>query len=81
MMGDTVNAAVARAAVAPAPAPAIKKWTENPNLGNFNPGTKSGSKIFKMKSKGLSDDRKLTLDKKDAQAFKCLLEAKSPTFG
>lgn len=80
-MGDAANAAVARAAVAPAPAPAIEKWTENPNLGNFNPGTKSGSEIFKMKSKGLSDDKRLTLDKKDAQTFKRLLEAKSPTLG
>ena len=66
--------------VAPAPAP-VKKWTENPNQGNFNPGTKLGSDTFKLKTKCLSDDKRLALDKKDAQIFKRLLEAKSPTFG
>jgi hypothetical protein len=34
-----------------------------------------------LKTKGLSDDKRLALDKKDAQIFKRLLEAKSPTFG
>ena len=69
-------------ALAPAVAPApVETWTENPNQGNFNPGTKLGSDIFKLKTKGLSDDRRLSLEKKDSQIFKRLLEAKSPTFG
>ena len=27
----------------------IKIWTENPNQGKFNPGTKAGEAIFKLK--------------------------------
>ena len=78
--GAPAGGAPAPPIAAPAPAP-VEKWTENPNQGNFNPGTKLGSDIFKMKTKGLSDDKRLALDKKDSQIFKRLLEAKSPTFG
>ena len=56
-------------------------WTENPNQGNFNPGTKSGSEIFKLKMKGLSEKERLSLDRKDAQTFWRLLKAKEPTLG
>ena len=69
----------AGAGAPPAPAPEI--WTENPIQGNFNPGTKSGAEIFKLKSQGLPQDKRLSLDKKDAPTFRRLLEAKEPTFG
>ena len=70
------------AATAPAVPPApVEIWTKNPNQGNFNPGTKSRSDIFKIKTKGLPEDKRLSLDKKDAQIFKRLLEAKESVFG
>ena len=59
----------------------VEIWTENPNQGNSNPGTKSGSEIFKLKTKGLSEKERLSLDRKDAQTFRRLLEAKEPTLG
>ncbi len=68
--------------VAPIPAPAPAEiWTENPNQGNFNPGTKAGSDMFKLKSKGLPEDKRLKLSRADAQKFKRLLEAKETSFG
>ena len=40
----------------------VEIWTENPNQGKFNPGTKAGEAIFKLKSSsGLEDNKKLTL--------------------
>ena len=56
-------------------------WTENPTQGDFNPGTKSGEAIFKMKTKGLPDDKRINFDKKNAPQFRRLLQAKGPTFG
>ena len=32
-------------------------WSENPNQGDFNPGTKVGRDIFEKKTKGLPDDK------------------------
>ena len=39
--------------VALPPALAADSWADNPNVGNFNPGTKSGQEIFEKKTKGL----------------------------
>ena len=64
----------AGAGAPPAPAPEI--WTENPIQGNFNPGTKSGAEIFKLKTQGLPQDKWLSLGKKDALSFRLFLEAK-----
>ncbi len=75
-MADQGQAPVAP--VAPAP---VKVWTENPNQGNFNPCTKHGEEIFKMKTKGLPNYKQLALQWDNAQTFFCILEAKDSTFG
>jgi hypothetical protein len=51
------NAAPAGAATAQA-----EVWTENPNQGKFNPGTKAGEAVFKLKTKGLPEDKRLPLN-------------------
>ena len=56
-------------------------WTENPTQGDFNPGTKAGEAIFKLKSKGPSDDKRIGFERKNAQQFRRLLQAKESTFG
>ena len=56
-------------------------WTENPNHGNFNPGTIAGNKIFQIKTKGLEHDKRLSFEGKNAPIFRRLLEAKEPEFG
>ena len=56
-------------------------WTENPTQGDFNPGTKSGEAIFKLKAKGLPDDKRITLERKNAPQFCRILQAKASTFG
>ena len=56
-------------------------WTENPNLGDFNPGTASGTKIFNSKIKSVDTKDRLSLSKSDAPKFKTLLMAKSAQFG
>ncbi len=70
-------AGAASAALAPAPAvapiPAVAAaapvvvWVKNPTQGNFNPGTKSGKLIFKLKTAGLPDGNHISLDRKNAQ--------------
>ena len=64
----------------PVAAPA-EVWTENPHQGNFNPGTKSGEVIFKMKTKGLADDNKIEMIPDNAAQFRRLLQAKAASFG
>ena len=56
-------------------------WTANPLLGNFNPGTPAGAKIFQEKIKGLPDDKRLPYSRKEAHTFRALVEAKEPSFG
>ena len=52
-----------------APVP-VEIWTENPNQGKFNPGTKAGEAIFKLKSSsGLEENKKLTLAWSNAPEF------------
>ena len=41
----------------------------NPFIGDFNPGTVQGQKLFEKKTKGVSDDNCLGLTKKDGPAF------------
>ena len=36
------------------PAPAANSWVDNPNVGRFNPGKKSGQEIYEKKTKGLN---------------------------
>ena len=60
------------------PALAADSWVDNPNVGNFNPGTKSGQAIIEKKTNGLNEENRLTATKKDAQAIGHLLENKSP---
>ena len=58
----------------------VETWTENPAQGTFNPGTKEGASIFKLKSK--SDlEKKLELVKASASEFRRALQAKESTFG
>ena len=56
-------------------------WTANPNLGNFNPGTAIGAKIFERKTKGLPEDKSLPLTRKSALAFRMIVESNAGTFG
>ena len=63
------------------PAPAADSWVDNTNVGNFNPGTKSGQAIFENKTKGLKEDNRLTATKKDAQAISLFLENRAPALG
>ena len=74
------DASAAGSAAAPQPASA-EVWTENPMQGKFNPGTKSGEAIFKLKTKGLPEGKRISLDPQYAQQFRRLLQAKSATFG
>ena len=63
------------------PAPATDSWVNNPNVGNFNPGTKSGQAIFENNTKGLKEYKRLTATNKDAQAIRCFLEDRAPDLG
>ena len=56
------------------PALEADSWVDNPNFGNFNPGTKAGQVIFENKTKGLKEENCLTATKKDDQAICCFLE-------
>ncbi len=56
-------------------------WTENPTQGDFNPGTKSGEAIFKLKTKGLPKDKRISLEWKNSAQFLHILQAKASTFG
>ena len=62
------------------PSPA-EVWTANPNLGDFNPGTAAGAKIFEKKTKGLPLEKRLPLTRQSAEEFRTLVEANAGTFG
>ena len=66
------------APVAPDP---VEVWTENPNQRKFNPGTKHGEAIFKIKTKRLSEDKQLALWRENAQTFFWILETTESDFG
>ena len=55
-------------------------WSENPAVGTFNPGTKEGATIFKLKTKN-EHEKKIELVKGNAQLFRRLIQAKEPSFG
>ena len=38
------------------PDPTADSWVDNPDVGNFNPGTKAGQAILEKKTKGLKED-------------------------
>ena len=42
---------------APVAQPPPEVWSENPNQGNFNPGTKEGAAIYKLKTKSDTENR------------------------
>ena len=63
------------------PSPAANSWVDNPNVGNFNQGTKLGQEIFENKTKCLKEENHLTATKKDAQAIYRFLENKTPALG
>ena len=44
-------------------APAANIWVDNPNVGNFNPGTKAGQAIFEKIPKGLKEENRPTAKK------------------
>ena len=73
--------AVAPVIAAAPPAPVTITWTENPNIGKFNPGTKAGQAIFERKTKSLPADKRLSLARKDAPTLKRLLDVKANEFG
>ena len=63
------------------PAPAAEIWVDNPSVGNFNTGTKSGQAIFEKKTIDLKEENCLTATKKDYQAIRRFLYNKSPALG
>ena len=65
---------------APVAQPPPEVWSENPNQGNFNPGTKEGAAIYKLKTKSDTENR-LELRQASVQEFRRLLQAKEATFG
>ena len=69
-----------RPTMAAAPAP-TEIWKANPHLGDFNPGTNTGAKIFEAKTKGLPQDKRLPYSRKESQTFRLLLQGKASTFG
>ena len=71
-----MTAAIQVAASVP-PAPEAESWIDNPNVGHFNPGTKSRQEIFENNTKGLKEYKRLTATDKDAQAIRHLLENKA----
>ena len=60
---------------------ATENFQINPFHGDFNPGTVHGQKIFEQKTKGLPENERLTLTKKDGPNFRRLVESKSGEFG
>ena len=62
-------------------APAADSWVDNPNVGNFNPGTKAGQEIFEKKTQGLKEKNRLKATNKDAQAIRRFLENKASDLG
>ena len=63
------------------PAPVAYSWDDNPNVGNFNPVTKSGHAIFENNTNGLMEENRLTATMRDAQTIFSFLEIKSPSLG
>ncbi len=57
------------------------EWKVNPHHGNINPGTKQGQAIFEAKTRGLPEDKRLDLSKKDAPAFRQYIKAREKDFG
>ena len=59
---------------------AADSWVDNPNVGNFNPGKKSGQSIFANKINCLMVDNRLSATKVD-QAICIFLENRVPKLG
>ena len=60
---------------------ATEVFVDNPNHGHFNPGTESGCKIFKKKTKGLPDDKRIRMRKDEAPKLRRYLETKTNDWG
>ena len=74
-------ATISRSTVHPQVTMATENFQINPFHGDFNPGTVHGQKIFERKTKGLPENERLTLTKKDGPNFRRLVESKSGEFG
>lgn len=58
-----------------------ESFVENPNQGDFNPGTKVGRDTFEKKTKGLEESKRLEMSKKYAPTLRRLLDSKASDFG
>ena len=63
------------------PALAQDSWVDNPNVGNFNTGTKEGHPIFEKRKTFPKEENRLTTTKEDAQAIRRFLENKALALG
>ena len=73
------------AGAAPVNVPAVNNsvtvWSSNPNVGNYNPGTRNGQEIFRNKTKGLPEEKKFQVISTDAGAMKQFFIGKSTSLG
>ena len=63
------------------PAPAWDSCVDNPSVGNFNLGKKSGQANFEEKTKSFNEENRLTATDKDAQVIFLFLENKAQSLG
>ena len=56
-------------------------WSSNPNVGNYNPGTRNGQEIFKNKTKGMPEEKKFQVLSTDAEPLKQFFVGKSTSLG
>ena len=80
-MVDDDAAAAAAAAIVPAVNNNVTVWSSNPNVGNYNPGTRNCQEIFRNRTKGLPEEKKFQVISTDAQAMKQLFIGKSTLLG
>lgn len=52
------------------------EWKTNPHIGNFNPGTDTGRKIFNEKTKGLPEADRLALSKSNSAQIQRYFKAR-----
>ena len=63
------------------PAPTADNCIYNPNVINFNTGTKAGQEVFENNIKGLKEENRLTATKKNARVIRRFLENKYKELG
>ena len=59
----------------------LSRWTTNPMVANFNPGTPQGQKIFDVKTQGLPEDKKFEITTMEGADFRKYLLGKQAALG